>query len=80
MKFDEDNVILIEVQARQLFPDFSYLWSVLSVMMSTMPLFTRLQAEVKLLMQVMMLMTRKLTMIVTMIVIIIVILMVMVTS
>ena len=52
MKFDEDNVILIEVQARQLFPDFSYLWSVLSVMMSTMPLFTRLQAEVKLLIQV----------------------------
>ena len=34
-------------------PSIFPLWSVLRVMMSTMPLFTRLQAEVKLLVTVM---------------------------
>ena len=37
-------------------PSIFPLWSVLRVMMSTMPLFTRLQAEVKLLVTVMMMM------------------------
>ena len=47
-------------------PSILPLWSVLRVMMSTMPLFTRLQAEAKLLVTVMMMMMMMIMMMIIM--------------